>query len=105
MILKLHPLAENDLKIALNYYFDISPKLEKRFLYHLDKQFDNILKSPNSYQYETKTSQKVIMTKFPYIIIYEQYEDIIMILAIFHTRQNPTKLLERNNKTLDKNIL
>jgi plasmid stabilization system protein ParE len=103
LILKLHPLAENDLKIALNYYFEISPKLEKRFLSHVDKQFNNILNSPNLYQYETETSQKVIMSKFPYIIIYEQYEDIIMVLAIFHTKQNPTKLLERHNKTLERN--
>jgi plasmid stabilization system protein ParE len=99
LILKLHPLAENDLKIALNYYFDISPKLQKRFLSHLDKHFNNILKSPNLYQFETKTSQKVVMNKFPYIIIYEQYQEIVMILAIFHTKQNPTKLLTRHNKT------
>ncbi|MGE4418751.1 MAG: type II toxin-antitoxin system RelE/ParE family toxin [Sulfurimonas sp.] len=99
MTLKLHPLAENDLRIALNYYFDLSPKLEKRFLSYIDKQFNNILNSPNLYQYETKTSQKVVMKKFPYIIIYEQYEDIIMILAIFHTKQNPKKLTQRHNKT------
>ena len=99
MTLKLHPLAENDLKIALTYYFDISPRLEKRFLSHIDKQFNNILNSPNLYQYETETSQKVVMKKFPYIIIFEQYEDIIMILAIFHTKQNPKKLIQRHNKT------
>jgi len=97
LTLKLHPLTENELKIALNYYYDISPKLKKRFLSHVEKQFNNILKSPKTYQYETKTSQKVIMDKFPYIIIYEQFEDIIMILAIFHTRQNPNKLSERHN--------
>ncbi|MBS4068688.1 MULTISPECIES: type II toxin-antitoxin system RelE/ParE family toxin [unclassified Sulfurimonas] len=99
MTLILHPLAENDLKIALNYYFDISQKLEKRFLSHIDKQFNDILNSPNLYKYETKTSQKVVMKKFPYIIIYEQYENIIMILAIFHTKQNPKKITERHNKT------
>ena len=98
MTLKLHALAENDLKIALNYYFEISPKLEKKFLSHIDKQFNNILNSPNLYQYETKTSQKVIMKKFPYIIVYEQYEDTIMILAIFHTRQNPEKLTQRHKR-------
>ena len=98
MTLKLHPLAENDLNIALNYYYEISPKLEKRFLSHIDKQFNNILKSPKTYQYETKTSQKVIMNKFPYIIIYEQFEDIIMVLAIFHMKQNPEKLNKRHNK-------
>lgn len=37
------------------------------------------------------------MKKFPFIIIYEQYEDMIMILAIFHTKQNPEKLIDRNN--------
>ncbi|WP_170175832.1 type II toxin-antitoxin system RelE/ParE family toxin [Sulfurimonas crateris] len=99
MTLKLHPLAENELVIALNYYFEISPKLEKKFLSHIDKQFNDILSSPNLYQYETETSQKVVMKKFPYIIIYEKYEDIIMILAIFHTKQNPKKLMQRNNNT------
>jgi len=96
LTLKLHPLAENDLRIALNYFYEISPKLEKRFLSHIDNKFNNILKSPKTYQYETKTSQKVVMDKFPYIIIYEQFEDIIMILAIFHTRQNPETLSKRS---------
>ena len=99
MTLKLHPLAENDLKIALNYYYEISPKLEKRFLSHIDKQFTNILSSPDLYQYETKTSQKVVMKKFPYIIIYEQYEGALMVLAIFHTKQSPSKLEERHDNS------
>lgn len=99
MTLKLHPLAENDLIIALNYYFEISPKLEKKFLAQVDKQFNDILNSPNLYQYETETSQKAVMKKFPYVIIYEQYEDIIMILAIFHTKQNPKKLTQRHSST------
>jgi plasmid stabilization system protein ParE len=95
LTLKLHPLAENDLKIALNYYFEISPKLEQKFLSYIDRKFNIILNSPNLYPYETETSQKVVLEKFPYIIIYEQYEDIIMILALFHTKQNPKKLTQR----------
>ncbi len=71
MTLKLHPLAENDLKIALSYYYEISPKLEKRFLSDIDKCFNTILTSPNLYKYETETSQKVVMLKFPYIVLYE----------------------------------
>lgn len=37
------------------------------------------------------------MKKFPYIIIYEQYIETIMILAIFHTKQDPQKLIDREN--------
>ena len=96
MTLKLHPLAEDDFKTALDYYHTISPKLEKKFFSSIDKLFSSILEHPNMYQHEGNTSQKVVMSKFPYIIIYEQYENIIMILAIFHTKQDPQRLSDRN---------
>lgn len=91
MKIKLHAKAEQDLREALDYYFEIDSKLEKKFISHLEQTFNKILKFPNLYQYETETAQKTLMDTFPYIVIYEQYEDIIMILAIFHTSRNPIK--------------
>ena len=96
MNIKLHPKAENDLKQALDYYSKINLDLEKKFIDSLDLTFHKILDFPNLYKYETKTSQKVLMDKFPYIVIYEQYKNIIMILAIFHTSRNPIYLQDRN---------
>jgi hypothetical protein len=72
--IKLHPKAEEDFQEALNHYFKIN--LEKKFIHYLDLTFKKILDFPNLYQYETKTSQKVLMDKFPYIVIYGQYRDI-----------------------------
>ena len=95
MKIKLHPKAEEDLYEALEYYSQIDINLKEKFIYYLDLTFEKILKFPNLYQYETKTAQKVLMDKFPYIVIYEQYQDIIMILAIFHTSRNPTNLKNR----------
>ena len=95
MHLKLHPKAEDDLQEALNHYLQIDLNLEKKFIHYLDITFNKILNFPDLYQYETKTSQKVLMDKFPYIVIYEQHEDIIIILAIFHTSRNPLNLEDR----------
>ena len=67
MILKLHPLAENDLKIALDYYYKISPTLEKKFLAQVDRHFNTIVNTPSLYQYETKTSQKAVMKKISFL--------------------------------------
>ena len=92
MLIKLHPKAEEDLQEALEYYLTIDITLKDKFINTLDKTFNKILNSPNLYPYETKTSQKILMDKFPYIIIYEQYKNIIMILAIFHTSRNPLSL-------------
>ena len=95
MNIKLHPKAEKDLQAALSHYCKIDLNLEKKFIYYLDLTFNKILDFPNLYQYETKTSQKVLMDKFPYIIIYEQYQNLIMVLAIFHTSRNPINLQDR----------
>ncbi len=95
MNIRLHPKAEEDLNEALNHYFKIDINLEKKFISYLEQTFNKILDFPNLYQYETETSQKVLMDKFPYIVIYEQYENIIMILAIFHTSRNPMNLQDR----------
>jgi len=88
----LHPEAEKDFEEASNYYSKIDINLENKFITYLEETFNKILNSPNLYQYETETSQKVLMDKFPYIIVYEQFKDIIMILAIFHTSKNSINL-------------
>lgn len=92
MTVKLHPLAEGDLKEASDYYFDIDVNLETKFMTDLESTFNRILKFPNLYPYETKTSQKILMELFPYIILYEQLEDMIMIFAIFHTSRDDKEL-------------
>ena len=95
MTIKLLPEAQNDLNEALGHYSNIDFKLKDKFINDLDITFDKILKFPNLYPFETTTSQKVLMQKFPYIILYEQYQDIIMILAIFHTSRDNNILKNR----------
>lgn len=97
MQIKLHPKAEIDLDEAVGHYYSIDINLGRKFIFYLDRAFSKILKFPNLYKYETKTAQKLLIEKFPYIVIYEQYEDMIMILAIFHTSRDPIKLDDRTS--------
>ena len=95
MQIKLHPLAQEDYKKAIDYYYAINAELEQKFITHLDNCFHKIVQFPNLYPFEIRTAQKVIMQRFPYVILYEKYQNEIMILAIFHTKQNPRKLQGR----------
>jgi len=95
MTLRLHPKAEEDLVNALNYYYEIDETIEAKLLKYLELTFDKILQFTNLYPYENEVVQKVIVEKFPYIVLYEQYEDVVMILAIFHTKRDPNKLIDR----------
>ena len=94
MTIRLHPKAEDDLSDALNYYYGIDESLETKFLNYLELTFDKILQFTNIYPYEKDTVQKVVVEKFPYIVLYEKYDDIIMILAIFNTKRDPEKLMK-----------
>ena len=95
MTLRLHPQAEEDLAKALKYYFEINEALEINFLKYLESTFDKILRFSQMYPFENNFVQKVVLEKFPYIVLYERYEDIIMILAIFHTKRDPQILQDR----------
>ena len=78
MQIRLHPKAEQDLNEALNHYLEIDSNLEKKFVIALDDTFNKIVKFPNMYQYETQTSQKIVMDKFPFVVMYEQYEEDVL---------------------------
>lgn len=95
MTIKLHPKAEEDLANALNYYYEIDEKIEAKFLKYLELTFDKILQFTTLYPYENEVTQKVIVEKFPYIVLYEQCGDMVMILAIFHTKRDSNKLRSR----------
>lgn len=92
---KLHPKAQEDLVEALDYYTFIDQPLKNKFINDLDLTFGKIQKYPKLYPYETPTAQKVLLKKFPYIVLYEHFENLIMVLAIFHTKRHPSILDKR----------
>lgn len=95
MTIKLHPKAEEDLENALEFYNGIDKKLEIKFLKYLELTFNKILNFTDLYPFENSVVQKTIVEKFPYIVLYEKYEDIVMILAIFHTKRDSSELTRR----------
>jgi len=95
MILKLHPDAEVDLNLARDQYAKIDPVLAERFVAMLDETFGRIQKFPHLYPFESATAQKILMKRFPFIVLYEVYHETIMILAIFNTNRDPKVLSDR----------
>ena len=89
---KLHLKAQEDLDEALDYYTSIDQSLKNKFINDLDLTFGKIKKYPKLYPYETLTTQKVLLKKFPYIVLYEHFENVIMVLAIFHIKRHPSIL-------------
>ncbi|MRX41117.1 hypothetical protein GJU43_17665 [Flavobacterium sp. LC2016-23] len=90
--IKVLPLAEKEIDAAIEFYESRSKGLGKRFLTYL-KSYLKVLKT-NPELFEIKKQphyRELTLVKFPFVIIYEIFENEILIHSVFHTSKNPQK--------------
>jgi addiction module RelE/StbE family toxin len=81
--------ALEDIQKAFDYYNEKSPKLGNRFLDTLDYYFERISKFPEHYQIRRKPYREAFIKDFPFLIIYEIEDQLIIVYAVFNTHKNP----------------
>lgn len=87
--------AEVDFDKSFEFYFEDSPKVADTFFKQINHSFENIIQNPNSFPIAYKDARKYIVKKFPFVIYFRIADDIIQIIAIFHTSRNPEIWNER----------
>lgn len=90
--IKVLPLAEKEIDAAIEFYESRSKDLGKRFLTYL-KSYLKVLKT-NPELFEIKKQpcyRELTLVKFPFVIIYEIFENEIIIHSVFHTSKNPQR--------------
>lgn len=85
------PSVETDIKEAVNYYKNISPKLAHQFLFRIREAKTYIASYPLGFQEKYKNVRTVLLKQFPYQIHYliDDLHQNIIILAIIHAYKNP----------------
>jgi len=64
-------------------------KLGAEFVAELDTVLKQLKKSPFQYQVQKKEIRQASLHKFPYLVIYEIEEKIIVVYSVLHTSRNP----------------
>ena len=85
--------AEANLEIvdAYLYYEEQQKGLGERFLKQLDKYFSKILEAPKHYAIKRQPFREAFIRKFPFLVIYEIEETIIVVYSVFNTSKNPAR--------------
>lgn len=91
----VRPEAENDLNEAFLWYEDKRKGLGHDFLLHIDSGIRFITRNPEIYRSEYRGTKKHMVKRFPYKIVYLTQNEIIIILAVLHTKRNPELLKKR----------
>ena len=83
--------VEQDVEEAFNYYEAVSLQLGIKFEEDLQDAFKRIAHSPHNYFNLSKGYRRIVLTHFPYMIVYAINEGArtVDVWGVFHQKSNP----------------
>jgi plasmid stabilization system protein ParE len=87
--LSFHPLAEQELNEAANYYDAASPGLGATFLNEVEHAIKQILEHRKAASLVNRVVRRKLVRRFPYSVMYSVQTDTIRILAIANQKRRP----------------
>ena len=85
----LHPAAVEEAESAARWYHERSPRAATRFVEELIRVIDKIQAAPQRWPAGPRSTRKVKLPCFPFVVIYRESGDSIQILAMAHGRRRP----------------
>ena len=89
--------AQAEIEEAFEGYRKESRELAVRFLDEIGTSLDLIRLHPSLYPISTKNTRRRILRSFPYSVIYQEKDDVILIIAVAHAKRRPGYWKKRLN--------
>ncbi|MBI1782907.1 MAG: type II toxin-antitoxin system RelE/ParE family toxin [Sphingobacteriales bacterium] len=96
--LELTAEAINDITGIVKWYDEQQSNLGNVFVEHLHLAFTSIASNPSAFQRYHRNVRKTVLKKFPYLVLFREEKEKIIIHAVFHTRRSPETILKRIKK-------
>jgi toxin ParE1/3/4 len=86
----IRPDAERDIAEAYRWYEEQRIGLGADFLLCVEEGLAKIQRAPEAYPVVHKNVRRLLIKRFPYGIFYAVEQPVIIVLAVFHERRDPT---------------
>lgn len=90
--LVFHPGLEHELLAVLAHYESFDPALPVRFETGLDEQLDRIELWPESGGVLFESYRRVLVQRFPFMVVYDVRSDHVDVLALISVRRDPKSI-------------
>lgn len=87
--LDVHPSALAEFKSALMWYLERNETAAFKFVDEVDRAIGLILDSPVRWPKGIHGTRKIVLNRFPFVIVYREKDNAIQVLAIAHGRRRP----------------
>ena len=89
--IEIRHLATIEIIEAYDWYELQKEGLGLDFLNELENFYDSLLRNPNTYGFYEKPVREGKIYRFPYTVVYEVFNDTIVVYSVFMAKQNPNK--------------
>jgi len=90
--IKISPLAEFEIDDSISFYESKKSGLGKEFLSYLNGYFKILMTTPELFAIKKEPYfRELPLIKFPFVIIYEIFQDEVIVHSVFHSSRNHTK--------------
>ena len=87
--LELLPAALAEAEEAAAWYAERDPRVAARFTEELEAALNRISDAPHRWPVHLLGTQRVRLTRFPYLVVYREDETRILVVAVAHTKRKP----------------
>lgn len=95
MTLRFEAEAAEELYRAVQYYEGQSAGLGGELLDDLDRVAGLLVASPNLGSPGPSGTRRILLSRFPFVVVYKFWEDEPVVVAFSHQRQRPGYWLDR----------
>ena len=91
--LEYHPAAEKEFIDAAIWYETKSENLGQAFSNRVEEVISKIIKNPLLYPEKKGGRREALVTDFPFVVVYKIHpkKNLILVLAVFHTKRHPRR--------------
>ncbi len=90
--LVIEPAAQDEIIDAIEWYEFKQVGLGTDFLNYLDGYFQTLENGKASFEIKRKpVFRELPLKRFPFVIIYEEFKNQIIVYSVFNTSQDPNK--------------
>jgi toxin ParE1/3/4 len=89
--IEIRTLATIEIIEAYDWYEMQREGLGAEFLEELEHLYEVLLNNPHTYSYYEEPVRQGKINRFPYLVVYEVFDTLIIIYSVFMTKQDPNK--------------
>jgi plasmid stabilization system protein ParE len=87
--IRIQSEAQEEINQAFEWYFERSPAAADAFLTEIGASLAQVASHPQLYPAYTKNTRRRILSGFPYSLIFQEKDDVILVVAVAHAKRRP----------------